>query len=800
MTDKGLSNQHEKIIEWINEGLTQEEIAQKLEVSQTAINYHVKKLRAEGKLPKSKKTRNNSEEREKRYEQIIQWYNEGLSQREMAQRLGITKSVVARYIDILAKEGIVKEWSETESEKLEQQLEKTIWLYNRGTSNDEIAKILGVSNSTVGNYISKLKAEGRIPQKKPESIQRREMYDKIVELYYKGFTQEEMAKELGKSKEYINSCIVKLRKKGLLKESRPVSIKEKRLLTEIVILYEEGKTTEEISERLKISTSAIENRIAKLKAEGRIIGKLELNRQKRSELLEKIRLLYNAGHTTEKISKDLGIPPNSVQSYISALRRQGVLVYKVKIKSKRLEERYKLIIKLYNDGVSISEMARKIGVSEGTIRRNIATLRNQNKLPKLAPRKVITKSDSKEREEEYRQIIDLYNQYLSIKEISKRTGLSSATVSRYISIMIEEGSLKARNKKRVKTKAKKAKEEEIKARQEKIIEWYNEGITIEEMAKKLGVNRVTVSRYVSELIKRGKISSTSPRVEERQKETLRKKETLIEMYSKGATADEIAQELGLTRNTVYGYIQKLRKQGLIPPAERKKKAENLDGKERKKDQYIRLYMEGKTAKEMAEIMGVAIGTVYSNISALRKEGVITPATKRKKKQKKKMSKAKSSKAKPTNYTPSKETTMQERILQLYDQGHTKSEISEILQMPYDRVEEALKDRIKKRPQLANKPKEVKQLTRKEQYSDEDLYQIRQAIKKHGYPDNEVRFLIDQYIKRKMYWECINFLNAYLEDKTLSKEKRSALEKIKKQLIQLKNESLKRNRRTHSQER
>ena len=114
-------------------------------------------------------------------------------------------------------------------------------------------------------------------------------------------------------------------------------------------------------------------------------------------------------------------------------------------------------------------------------------------------------------------------------------------------------------------KAQKRKEKNIKKKEnkEKTIELYNEGIDIEEIAKRLNVAVVTINKYIRELKEEGKIQKgKSIKKEENKEKTL-------ELYNEGIDIEEIAKRLNVSDATIYNYIRELKKEGKIQKRERK---------------------------------------------------------------------------------------------------------------------------------------------------------------------------------------------------------------------------------------
>lgn len=139
------------------------------------------------------------------------------------------------------------------------------------------------------------------------------------------------------------------------------------------------------------------------------------------------------------------------------------------------------------------------------------------------------------------------------------------------------------------------KEEEIKKRREKVKELYEEGKTNQEIVDILTVSIQTVANDIFYLKNQGEITITGKeRIEKR-------REKVKELYKAGKTSQEIADILGISKQTVKNDIYYLRKQGEITGKERKEiiekrreKVKELDKqgnkKESKRYKRIKLYI------------------------------------------------------------------------------------------------------------------------------------------------------------------------------------------------------------------
>lgn len=99
-----------------------------------------------------------------------------------------------------------------------------------------------------------------------------------------------------------------------------------------------------------------------------------------------------------------------------------------------------------------------------------------------------------------------------------------------------------------------------------------------------------------------------------------RRERIIELYQQGYTLKEIASELGVSRGTVDIAIAKLRKSGEVKLRRDIPKRK----KEERKQKIAELYLQGYTNKDMASELGVSRGTIERVLLKLRKSNEIKP--------------------------------------------------------------------------------------------------------------------------------------------------------------------------------
>jgi transposase len=304
-------------------------------------------------------------------------------------------------------------------------------LYNKGFSDRKIAEELNVNKNTIYHWRkvkNKLKPKGRtkidrdIKVYKDGSIEKQRELNKIKfpkrwELYNKGFSDEEIAKEFDMKKESVRNWRVKyklltkeeIEKRKKLKTYKDGSIEEIRRLDrnkfpERWELYEEGMIDREIAEELGVSYAAISQWRRKIKLKAH--GKTSLSKKENKKRMK----LYKEGKNDREIAKVVGVNNEAIYKW----RRDRDLpsnYYR-----KLSEEKHKRRLEYYNMGLTDAEIGEKVGKERNTI----ADWRRKNNLPLNSQ---ITLSD-----EEHNKRLNLYKKNMNDREIAEIREVSSVTI------------------------------------------------------------------------------------------------------------------------------------------------------------------------------------------------------------------------------------------------------------------------------------------------------------------------------------------------------------------------------------
>ena len=242
----------------------------------------------------------------------------------------------------------------------------------------------------------------------------------------------------------------------------------------VLKLYESGKYIKEIAQILGVGHRAIERDISALKRQNRITKTRQKFRQGR------VKKLYEEGKSLEEIANIENVTTTAIKKDIRELAGRGQIQPRNKFRERRMKERQQLVMRLYNEGKSVSAIAALIGVSNKVIYKDIQRLKQENKI----------ESGIREQKRQ-EQIVILYSEGKTIREIAQEMQVSMCTVCRDINNLMKCGKIVLPPK----TQKEKARDE----RTEEILKLVNEGKKVTDIAKELGVTRTTIYNHLKNL-------------------------------------------------------------------------------------------------------------------------------------------------------------------------------------------------------------------------------------------------------------------------------------------------------------
>jgi len=206
----------------LNKKLTAQEIATELRFTPSTIYEHANNLKKQGKLPDDFSFERSTAKDELK-EQIYNLSSEGnIMAKDVAKELGVTFRTVLKYIrELKSEERIPQDFSFRRPPSREKVKDEICFLaLKEHLSPKEISSSVGISFSTVYQYINELKAEDRIPREFQFSKNSSEkLKDKIYSL---AIIEEKRAKdiavELGITHPTIRFYIEELKKEGTISQ------------------------------------------------------------------------------------------------------------------------------------------------------------------------------------------------------------------------------------------------------------------------------------------------------------------------------------------------------------------------------------------------------------------------------------------------------------------------------------------------------------------------------------------------------------------------------------------------------
>ena len=484
----------------LSQNKTNVEIAHALQFTTSYISLKIKILQETGKLSediieqnphlaylKNKKETINDEP-------VIELFKQGKTHKEISEALGCTSSAISQCIKKLKDKGVITNYIITKrNSNLAFIYKKLIELFEQGKTYKQIGDELGFNTIAVSQIVQELKIDGII---NTDMINKRifnitysqkekttKINNQIIDLLKQGKTITEIADVLDLTVASIYQKIRSLEETGELNQEiisqnpNLAYLNNKKVIindNEIIELFKQGKTQNEISNCLGCNSSTISLHIQKLKKAGiinndiiseRISNIASANRQ----LIE----LFEQGKTYNEISEALGYPPTIISQKIKNLKKAKVInndtISKRKfnmtyLRKEKIPKIDNQIIELLKQGKTITEISKTLGLTIALIFKRIRILQKigiltqdiikQNPdLAYLKKNKVTINDDSisEQKNKTYlrkktlskidNQIIELLKQGKTIAEIANELFYSKSTISKKIKHLKASGIL-----------------------------------------------------------------------------------------------------------------------------------------------------------------------------------------------------------------------------------------------------------------------------------------------------------------------------------------------------------------------
>ena len=487
----------------------------------------------------------------KRRQKIAELHSNGLTTEQIAKRLGIPESRVSLELNILDVNGLLQE--KRFSAKIYKRRLKIAELSNKGLSATQIAQELHISTATVYQDIA---ITGCVKTKHTLTEERRA---KVAELYAKGLTGQAIADEVNTSVAVVYADVSLLTANGTIC-AKPKPNAEERM-QKIIELHNKGFTNNQISKELGIAVTTVVRAISEIsksqdsyklvKHEGGRSVSSQYKTNVPSETLYNLRL---RGLTNAEIAELFDVHPNTIASSVAKYRERHNLPYPPNSPNSTSECKLMHIdmrsyqmdaYRLYKAGVSYEKIAGALGVPVQDV---YSAVRTVSIMQYLEEQEKSTKCNQ-ERDKHGKvddlmpEIVALYNSGFSHKDMAAKLNISTSYVNQLIRRAFRQGLLEHNREGARKTSL---------DLMPNVVELYKSGCTFREIAMQLGMTVTDVGNIIRTARRRGllQLNPASQGIPEDVKKTF------LQLRAQGKTVSEIATIKGEPYNRVLWYLTK----------------------------------------------------------------------------------------------------------------------------------------------------------------------------------------------------------------------------------------------------
>ncbi|MCT1178524.1 winged helix-turn-helix transcriptional regulator [Pediococcus pentosaceus] len=157
-------NQSKLLVKLYNEGQSYKKIARELNISQATATKYAKQLVKQGKIEPRLQTSNTIHFSDNEIEKLIELYNNSLFYKEIARSLNVSESTVKKRVKQLINQGKLKKRLHiTRAIRFsDKEIKSLIDMYNNGLTYKEIAQALDVSKGVITSRVNLLIEQGKI--------------------------------------------------------------------------------------------------------------------------------------------------------------------------------------------------------------------------------------------------------------------------------------------------------------------------------------------------------------------------------------------------------------------------------------------------------------------------------------------------------------------------------------------------------------------------------------------------------------------------------------------------------------
>lgn len=214
------------------------------------------------------------------------------------------------------------------------------------------------------------------------------------------------------------------------------------LTREITRLYREGLSIYQIADELRISSSSVRYHLGKAEEAGEIVLRTSTRAEIDefyTDLRKEIVRLHNEDYTNAEIAEELNISIKSVAKQLTNARKEGSIerldVGRRQGRKNITDERRKEMVRLYEEGLSFSEICKKLAIDRDTLRRHLKKAEQNGEVVLQQRGHKAPCTDLREK------ITELVKEGFKIAEIAEKLNVSTRSVERQLQKAKKEGSI-----------------------------------------------------------------------------------------------------------------------------------------------------------------------------------------------------------------------------------------------------------------------------------------------------------------------------------------------------------------------
>ncbi len=330
--------------------------------------------------------------------------------------------------------------------------------------------------------------------------------------------------------------------------------------------------------------------------------------------------LYKNGMSAAAIGKELGCSASSVLYYISECNDYEK-IKKIHIQNNQTKrfiptpEFIEKAISEYRSGKQIYVIAKELECSATALNRYLKQQANYDEIEQEHIQNnqgvaIVT-------EDKVKQIVQLYREGMLCKDIAKKVGCADSTVSRYLKEQEDYDSLAVEHYSKSTRSRKGMRKSVITAEMiDKMIKLYREGYPYDYIAKMLKISGTTVSKYIQGNERFEEIEQMHIKNNKSSLAILTDDKIMLItlLYKQGKTTKQIASIVGCSNVTVGKILRDSDYWNEI----QEEHIKNYNGPlailtKEKIEQMEKLYREGKTSEQIAELLNCSFSAVMQHL-------------------------------------------------------------------------------------------------------------------------------------------------------------------------------------------